>query len=234
MLPPLHMIACCARTGFWPGPGLAWVWLKTLKAMTLWSEKVWIAHVKQRKEGSSILRSAVVKAYMIAWNLKQISHSRTTTGEKILTLSTPISMASCTQQCETLVTLPLDKGFSGSNLAEVVRLIKSSATNVSPRPWLWERSPALYRRRAQPESERWRLRLRSKLFKISLIAERLQAQAASSNSLPSWWYKTSWTSLPCCANHPTVPSSFKERSFWASEIARYGNAGIFGNQCFFF
>ena len=110
---------------------------------------------------------------------------------------------------------------------------KVSATNVSPRPWLWERSPALYRRRAQPESERWRLRLRSKLFKISLIAERLQAQAASSNSLPSWWYKTSWTSLPCCANHPTVPSSFKERSFWASEIARYGNAGIFGNQCFF-
>lgn len=62
---------------------------------------------------------------MLAWNLKQISHSRTTTGEKILTLSTPISMASCTQQCETLVTLPLDKGFSGSNLAEVVRLIKS-------------------------------------------------------------------------------------------------------------
>lgn len=191
MLPPLHMIACCARTGFWPGPGLAWVWLKTLKAMTLscvWSEKVWIAHVKQRKDGSSILRSAVVKAYMIAWNLKQISHSnsRTTTGEKILTLSTPISMASCTQQCETLVTLPLDKGFSGSNLTEVVsQTHKVSATNVSPRPWLWERSPALYRRRAQPESERWKLRLRSKLFKISLIAERLQAQAASSNSLPS-------------------------------------------------
>ncbi len=118
----------------------------------------WIAHVKQRKEGSSILRSAVVKAYKIAWNLKQICHSRTTTGEKILKLSTPISMASCTQQCETLVTLPLDKGFSGSNLAEVVsQSHKVSATSVSsPRPWLWEHSPALYRRRARPESdERW-------------------------------------------------------------------------------